>query len=395
MAKDCCDQVEKMEALMLELMESAEISIREVKSGPYREQGEDFYSFGDSVAKFKQKILGASRIKVGSQVFVKGGLILGVVPDKLKEQKKVEVDLTSWEDIGGLKSQVDLIRSSIDLKQKHSSLAREYGVGDMKGILLYGPPGCGKTLVAKAVASHILKSKKVDPRAFVYVKGAELLSMWVGQTESRIKHIFDSCRSYMSKTGNRSIIFFDEADAIFPMRGSRRSSDVDKTIVPTFLSEMDGFEASKNPLVLMATNRHDTIDPAILREGRVDLKIHVKRPLPEDAEKILSIHFSKVKCAEDITSLSKKATECIYTDPVLTTTVSGAMMQTLVSLSARNAVQRHIDGHEVKGVTYSDISKSIQQLNQETWNKNRKNAMPVEALRKESKNSWLKNLIGL
>jgi proteasome-associated ATPase len=211
-------------------------------------------------------------------------LILEEVPD---------IDYT---DIGGLSAQIEQIRDAVELPFLHADLFREHELRPPKGVLLYGPPGCGKTLIAKAVANSL--AKKVAERRgtdgpnaarsfFLNIKGPELLNKYVGETERHIRLVFQRAREKASE-GQPVIVFFDEMDSIFRTRGSGVSSDVENTIVPQLLSEIDGVEGLENVIVIGASNREDMIDPAILRPGRLDVKIKIERPDAEAARDIFS-----------------------------------------------------------------------------------------------------------
>jgi proteasome-associated ATPase len=209
-------------------------------------------------------------------------LILEEVPD---------IDYT---DIGGLGHQIEAIRDAVELPFLHADLFREHQLRPPKGILLYGPPGCGKTLIAKAVANSLAQQvQKVhggDEKAtafFLNIKGPELLNKYVGETERHIRLVFQRAREKASD-GTPVIVFFDEMDSIFRTRGSGVSSDVENTIVPQLLSEIDGVEGLENVIVIGASNREDMIDPAILRPGRLDVKIKIERPDAEAARDIFS-----------------------------------------------------------------------------------------------------------
>jgi proteasome-associated ATPase len=209
-------------------------------------------------------------------------LILEEVPD---------IDYT---DIGGLTHQIEAIRDAVELPFLHMDLFREHQLRPPKGILLYGPPGCGKTLIAKAVANSLAKQvQKVhegNEKAtafFLNIKGPELLNKYVGETERHIRLVFQRAREKASD-GTPVIVFFDEMDSIFRTRGSGVSSDVENTIVPQLLSEIDGVEGLENVIVIGASNREDMIDPAILRPGRLDVKIKIERPDAEAARDIFS-----------------------------------------------------------------------------------------------------------
>ena len=204
-----------------------------------------------------------------------------------------EVPDIDYGDIGGLSSQIEAIRDAVELPFLHADLFREHQLRPPKGILLYGPPGCGKTLIAKAVANSLAKQvQRVggDEKAtsyFLNIKGPELLNKYVGETERHIRLVFQRAREKASE-GTPVIVFFDEMDSIFRTRGSGVSSDVENTIVPQLLSEIDGVEGLQNVIVIGASNREDMIDPAILRPGRLDVKIKIERPDAEAARDIFS-----------------------------------------------------------------------------------------------------------
>jgi proteasome-associated ATPase len=210
-----------------------------------------------------------------------------------------EVPDVAYEDIGGLSRQIEQIRDAVELPFLHADLYREYELRPPKGVLLYGPPGCGKTLIAKAVANSLAKKVAAvrgdDPKEgrafFLNIKGPELLNKFVGETERHIRLIFQRAREKAS-AGTPVIVFFDEMDSIFRTRGSGVSSDVETTIVPQLLSEIDGVEGLENVIVIGASNREDMIDPAILRPGRLDVKIKIERPDAEAAQDIFSKYLT-------------------------------------------------------------------------------------------------------
>ncbi len=211
-----------------------------------------------------------------------------------------EVPDVDYSDIGGLGKQIGQIRDAVELPFLHAELFKEYSLRPPKGVLLYGPPGCGKTLIAKAVANSLAKkiaeARGDNPREaksfFLNIKGPELLNKFVGETERHIRVIFQRAREKASE-GTPVIVFFDEMDSIFRTRGSGVSSDVETTIVPQLLSEIDGVEGLENVIVIGASNREDMIDPAILRPGRLDVKIKIERPDAESAEDIFSKYLTE------------------------------------------------------------------------------------------------------
>ena len=208
-----------------------------------------------------------------------------------------EVPNIDYTDIGGLSAQIEAIRDAVELPFLHADLFREHKLRPPKGILLYGPPGCGKTLIAKAVANSLSKQMAKErgegeaKSYFLNIKGPELLNKYVGETERHIRLVFQRAREKASE-GTPVIVFFDEMDSIFRTRGSGVSSDVENTIVPQLLSEIDGVEGLENVIVIGASNREDMIDPAILRPGRLDVKINIERPDAEAARDIFSKYLT-------------------------------------------------------------------------------------------------------
>ena len=208
-----------------------------------------------------------------------------------------EVPDIDYNDIGGLAAQIEAIRDAVELPYLHADLFREHKLRPPKGILLYGPPGCGKTLIAKAVANSLAKKvAEVEGRPegrsfFLNIKGPELLNKYVGETERHIRLVFQRAREKASE-GMPVIVFFDEMDSLFRTRGSGVSSDVENTIVPQLLSEIDGVEGLENVIVIGDSNREDMIDPAILRPGRLDVKIKIERPDAQGAADIFSKYLT-------------------------------------------------------------------------------------------------------
>ncbi|MDH2415678.1 proteasome ATPase [Nocardioides sp. CER19] len=227
----------------------------------------------------------------------RSGYVYEKVPkSEVEELVLEEVPDIAYESIGGLGNQIEAIQDAVELPYLYPELFKEHQLKPPKGVLLYGPPGCGKTLIAKAVANSL--AKKVAERTgaegksyFLNIKGPELLNKYVGETERHIRLVFQRAREKAS-AGTPVIVFFDEMDSLFRTRGTGVSSDVENTIVPQLLSEIDGVEALENVLVIGASNREDMIDPAILRPGRLDVKIKIERPDAEGARDIFSKYLT-------------------------------------------------------------------------------------------------------
>lgn len=297
--------------------------------------------------------------KVGEKVLCTEKLILKVLPSELDvKPKPVDFKFVKFEEIGGLSSQIEKIKDTIELPVKHAKLYKQYGLNPSRGIVLYGPPGCGKTMIAKAIASVFLEGQKLNKDSFVYLKGGEMLSPYVGVAEQNIKSIFDRARDNYKNNRQKSVIFIDEAEAILPARGSRRSSDVETTIVPTFLSEMDGFEENST-FIILATNYLEQLDPAVIRPGRIDLQIEISRPNYNEIMEISDIYFKKVKRSTDISVLSS----CLADELVKTKLpISGALIKNIVEKSSINAIKREIAKEGKEGVSCEDIALAIKSI---------------------------------
>jgi proteasome-associated ATPase len=249
----------------------------------------------EKVVRIASPLVG-SVMRAGDSLLLepRSGFVYERIPkSEVEELILEEVPDIDYTNIGGLAKQIDQIRDAVELPYLHADLFREHQLRPPKGVLLYGPPGCGKTLIAKAVANSLAKEvarktgKAEGKSYFLNIKGPELLNKYVGETERHIRLVFQRAREKASE-GTPVIVFFDEMDSLFRTRGSGVSSDVENTIVPQLLSEIDGVESLENVIVIGASNREDMIDPAILRPGRLDVKIKIERPDAEAAQDIFS-----------------------------------------------------------------------------------------------------------
>ncbi len=314
--------------------------------------------------------------------------------EEVEELVLEEIPDVSYEDIGGLEGQIEAIRDAIELPFLYAELFSEHQLEPPKGVLLYGPPGCGKTLIAKAVARSL--ADKVRERTgredahsyFLNIKGPELLNKYVGETERQIRQIFQRAKE-RSEEGLPVIVFFDEMDSLFRTRGTGISSDVESTIVPQLLSELDGVETLKNVIVIGASNREDLIDPAILRPGRLDVKIKIERPNSSQARDIMSkylnphvpIHPDEIaRTAGDVRASTSRMIQAtvdrMYAESeqnrFLEVTYasgdkeilhfkdfnSGAMIENIVRRAKKEAIKRFLSTGE-KGIRSEDLFNAI------------------------------------
>jgi proteasome-associated ATPase len=274
----------------------------------------------------------AQKLRVGDALSIdsRTGYALEKVPRAEVENLVLEeVPDITYHDIGGLGPQIEQIRDAVELPFLHPDLYREHGLKAPKGILLYGPPGCGKTLIAKAVANSLAaraaeRTGNVDLKSyFLNIKGPELLDKYVGETERHIRLIFSRAREKASD-GSPVVVFFDEMDSLFRTRGTGISSDVETTIVPQLLSEIDGVERLDNVIVIGASNREDMIDPAILRPGRLDVKVKINRP---DAEAASDIFYKYIT-----TDLPFHPTDLAEHDGDIQSTVDAMVQRTVEAM---------------------------------------------------------------
>jgi proteasome-associated ATPase len=252
----------------------------------------------EKVAELADPLM-AERLSVGDHLLYdpRSGYVIEKLPKSEAEDLVLEeVPDVDYEHIGGLQKELEHVRDAVELPFLYAELFAEFKLSAPKGVLLYGPPGCGKTLIAKAVANSIAKklghlTGKQIRSYFLHVKGPELLNKYVGESERQVREVFKKAKEQAAE-GNPVIVFFDEMDALFRTRGTGISSDIESTIVPQFLSEIDGMERLRNVIVIGASNRQDLIDPAVLRAGRLDVKVKVGRPDATAARDIFSKYVS-------------------------------------------------------------------------------------------------------
>jgi proteasome-associated ATPase len=352
----------------------------------------------ERVCELADELLG-EKLRAGDHLLMEGrsGLLLEKLPrPEVEELVLEEVPDVSYDDVGGLDEQIEMIKDAVELPYLFGDLFREHDLQPPKGILLYGPPGCGKTLIAKAVANSLAKrvaekTGNASARSyFLNIKGPELLNKYVGETERQIRLIFQRARE-KSEEGYPVIVFFDEMDSLFRTRGTGISSDIESTIVPQLLAEIDGVESLKNVIVIGASNREDLIDPAILRPGRLDVKIKIERPDVDSARQIFAQYLRadlpladpERKAAggdpdEAVRRMIGEAVASMYDDgdenKFLEVTyqngdketlyfkdfASGAMIENIVRRAKKLSIKRTIAGGE-RGICTDDLIESIKQ----------------------------------
>jgi len=342
--------------------------------------------------------LRAEKLRIGDHILMDGksGYLLERLPkSEVEDLVLEEVPDISYEDIGGLSSQIETIRDAVELPYLYADYYKEHKLTPPKGVLLYGPPGCGKTMIAKAVANNL--AQKVSEKRgeqikgyFMNIKGPELLNKYVGETERKIREIFTKAKEKAAEDVP-VVVFFDEMDALFRTRGSGISSDMETTIVPQLLAEIDGVEGLKNVIVIGASNRQDLIDPAILRPGRLDVKIKIDRPDAGAAAEILAKYLTADvpihererlshggDIQETLRHLTDTAVQEMYAlsdeNRFLEVTyangdkevlyfkdfASGAMMESVVRRAKKLALKRYIATGE-KGITLDDLVLAVRE----------------------------------
>jgi proteasome-associated ATPase len=338
------------------------------------------------------------KLSVGDHLLFepRSGYLTEKLPKSEMEELVIEeVPDINYDHIGGLEKELEQVKDAVELPFLHPDLFAEHHLSPPKGLLLYGPPGCGKTLIAKAVANSIAKKlghlKGKDIRSyFLHIKGPELLNKYVGESERQIREVFAKAKEKASH-GHPVIVFFDEMDALFRTRGTGISSDIESTIVPQFLSEIDGVESLRDVIVIGASNRQDLIDPAVLRPGRLDIKIKIPRPDKQGAKDILGKYLLADLPLAESAMAEQKLDRTAYVQHLIDATVeamyakieenrflevtyangekeivyfkdfsSGALIESVVSRAKKLSIKRTISGGE-KGLTSEDFLHAIRE----------------------------------
>ena len=329
-------------------------------------------------------------VKAGDEVLLdpSGKLAISKSDNKKTKYHLEEVPNAPWTNVGGLEEVIGKIQDEIEQPFLHQEVYAKYGRKPAKGILLYGPPGCGKTLIAKSIAYNLAKlttgkEGKINGH-FISIKGPEILDKWVGNSEANIRRIYQTARETAQETNSPVVVFIDEAEAVLKTRGTGISSDVGDTIVPQFLAELDGINGNGNVVTVLATNREDILDPAVVRDGRIDRKVKVPRPSKEGAREIFNLYLEGKPLQglpilrKSVEAISKEITDQIYDSEKIAYNVisprdgflgsfsyrhliSGAMIKGIVDRACGYAIKREIENKRKSGLTREDLEQAAEE----------------------------------
>lgn len=313
-------------------------------------------------------------------------IIIGWLGSSQKRFRLGSKPTITWDDIGGQQQAKEQLIEAIEMPLKYKELYWHYNKKPIRGVVIFGPPGCGKTMLLEAAATAVAKLHGQEglESGFINVKGAEILDMYVGVAEGLVRQIFASARTHKKKFGHPAVIAIDEAEALLRRRGSGKSSDVETTIVPAFLTEMQGIDDS-DAIVLLCTNRVDLLDPAVLRDGRIDRNIEVTRPDNDSSRAILGLNLKNVPLAgSSLEEMIAFAADEFYSPKykfydvkrnsgemmafTLAHLVNGAMLAGVVDKATSFSMKRDIEANTKTGVTKEDIHRAVQQTHEQKFN---------------------------
>jgi proteasome-associated ATPase len=351
------------------------------------EDGLIFLSLSQGTIVTKYSVVPVETLNIGDHVVLNftNAVIMKKVefksPYALKSQSMLD-----WDDIGGCTEAKAELRKALELPYKNIEVFDFFKKKRIKGAILWGRPGMGKTLLGRACAGTIARVHKAESTAtgFIYIKGPEILSKWVGEPEAALRGVFDQSRLHFKRYGYPAVIFFDEGDALLTRRGTRTAAGMEQTIIPQFCAEADGLEES-GAFILIATNRMDILDPAVIRPGRIDRKFHVEPPTLETAMEIFNIHMRNVPVTESkdklIDAANKKLFSLAYPLYKLETTkgpqiftlgdlASGAMIAGLVERAISCAIDRNLNNIKLDGVSGVDFDNALTAIHREQFGLN-------------------------
>lgn len=334
-------------------------------------------AFGGAATRVR---IGKVKVQKGDRVILDASrsFIIQNLGRKNDAYRPESIPNVEWDDIGGLEEAKQLMREAVEWPHKYGDIYKSYGKKPSKGLLLFGPPGCGKTLLGKAAAHELAKiyGKNGVDSGFHYIKGPEILNKYVGESEGSVRNLFTQSKLHKQENGYPAVIFIDEADAILGKRGVH-GHILSSTIVPMFLTEMDGLEES-SALVILATNRQDILDPAVVRDGRIDRKIRITRPDRKNGQKIIEINLRDVPVIGiDKQELASRTADEVYSEKrrlyriehdgerdylTMRDTVNGAMLAGVVDFALSLAIRRDIDSKtkpKDRGIRLEDMLEAV------------------------------------